>query len=244
MTSNPIELQSKSFGFGKLERREVMADFSGGSITSDAGLVLIAQLDKQYQITQRFASGFKDERDPKRVQHTLEDLIAQRVYGLVQGYPDLNDHEHLRFDPMFGLAVGKLESQHVRCAPLAGKSTLNRLEMASRRDLAQEQERYVKMTVDPKMLEQVFLDLFFVLCDNPPRRLFIDLDVTDDPVHGQQALAFFNRYYNSVCYAPLYIFAGGHLLAAKLRPSNVDPAAGALDELRRIIPHRSRNPRQ
>ena len=101
---------------------------------------------------------------------------------------------------------------------------------------AQEQERYVKLSADPKILEQVFLDLFFVLCDAPPRRLFIDLDVTDDPVHGQQAMAFFNGYYDSVCYAPLYIFCGGHLLAAKLRPSNVDPAAGTLDELKRIIP--------
>lgn len=118
----------------------------------------------------------------------------------------------LRFDPMFGLAIGKLESQHARCAPLAGKSTLNRLEMAICPDLAQEQERYVKVTADSKVLEQVFLDLFFVLCDSLPRQLFIDLDVTDDPVHGQQGLAFFNRYYDSVCYAPLYIFCGGHLL--------------------------------
>ncbi len=236
MTPTQTECQSKSFRFGKLEQRQVVADFSGGSITSDAGLVLIAQLDKQYQITQSFARGFKDERAQNRIQHTLEDLVAQRVYGLVQGYPDLNDHDQLRFDPMFGLAIGKLESQHARCAPLAGKSTLNRLEMALCPDLAQEQERYVKLTADAKVLEQVFLDLFFVLCDNPPRRLFIDLDVTDDPVHGQQAMAFFNRYYDSVCYAPLYIFCGGHLLAAKLRPSNVDPAAGALDELKRIIP--------
>lgn len=126
MSPTKIERQSKSFDFERLERRLVVADVSGGSITSDAGLVLVAQLDKQYQITQRFAQGFKDERDPKRVQHLLEDLIAQRVYGLVQGYPDLNDHDQLRFDRMFGLAVGKLESQHARCAPLAGKSTLNR----------------------------------------------------------------------------------------------------------------------
>lgn len=236
MTLTQTKCKIKSFGFGKLEQRQVVADFSGGSLSSNTGLVLMAQLDLQYQITQSFARGFKDERTQNRVQHTLEDLIAQRVYGLVQGYPDLNDHEQLRFDPMFGLAVGKLESQHARCAPLAGKSTLNRLEMSSCQDLSQEQERYVKITADPKVLEQVFLDLFFVLCDNPPRRLFIDLDVTDDPVHGQQALAFFNRYYDSVCYAPLYIFCGGHLLAAKLRPSNVDPAAGALDELKRIVP--------
>lgn len=198
MTPTQTECNSKSFGFDNLEQRQVVADFSGGSITSDAGLVLVSQLDKQYQITQRFASGFNDERDPKRVQHKLEDLIAQRVYGLVQGYPDLNDHDQLRFDPMFGLAIGKLKSQHARCAPLAGKSTLNRLEMAICPDLAQEQERYVKLTADAKVLEQVFLDLFFVLCDNPPRQIFIDLDVTDDPVHGQQAMAFFNRYYDSV----------------------------------------------
>ncbi len=121
MTPTQTECNSKSFGFDKLEQRQVVADFSGGSITSDAGLVPVSQLDKQYQITQRFASGFNDERDPKRVQHKLEDLIAQRVYGLVQGYPDLNDHDQLRFDPMFGLAIGKLESQHARARAASGQ---------------------------------------------------------------------------------------------------------------------------
>jgi hypothetical protein len=150
MTPTQTQCQLKSFGFGKLEQRQIVTDFSSGSITSDAGLVLIAQLDKQYQITQQFASGFKDERDPKRVQHTLSDLITQQVYGLVQGCPDLNNHDCLRFDPMFGMAVGKLESQHARCAPLAGKSTLNRLEIACCSDLAQEQERYVNLTSPDK----------------------------------------------------------------------------------------------
>lgn len=130
MLPTKIESQPGTYHFGQLGHRQVIADFSGGQITSDGGLVLIAQFDRYYRITERFARCFEDHRDPKRVQHSLNDLIAQRVYGLVQGYEDLNDHDCLRTDPMFGIAVGKLESQHPRCAPLAGKSTLNRLEQA------------------------------------------------------------------------------------------------------------------
>ena len=236
MVPTKIESQPRTYHFGQLGRRQIVADFSGGQITSDGGLFLIAQLDRHYRITRRFAQCFEDHRDPKRVQHSLDDLIAQRVYGLVQGYEDLNDHDCLRADPMFGIAVGKLESQHPRCAPLAGKSTLNRLEQAPSPKNISSQDRYLRVAVKPRAIEQLLIDLFFDLSGPAPRRIFIDMDVTDDSVHGQQEQAFFNGYYSHECYAPLLIFCGHHLLAAKLRPSNVDPAAGALEELQRIIP--------
>ncbi|MBV8885735.1 MAG: IS1380 family transposase [Chroococcidiopsidaceae cyanobacterium CP_BM_RX_35] len=236
MVPTKTESQPGTYQFGQVGHRQVVADFSGGRITSDAGLVLIAQLDQHYRITQRLAECFEDHRDPKRVQHSLEALIAQRVYGLVQGYEDLNDHDCLRSDLMFSIAVGKLESQHPRCAPLAGKSTLNRLEQApSSKDISS-QDRYLRVAVKLGAIDQLLIDLFFDLSGPPPKSIFIDMDVTDDPVHGQQEQAFFNGYYDHECYAPLLIFCGHHLLAGKLRPSNVDPAAGALEELQRIIP--------
>jgi hypothetical protein len=236
MVLTKTKSQPGTYQFGQIGRRQVTADFSGGQMTSDGGLVLIAQLDQHYRITQRLAQCFEDHRDIKRVQHSLSDLVAQRVYGLVQGYEDLNDHDCLRTDPMFGIAMGKLESQHPRCAALAGKSTLNRLEQAKNPKDFNSQDRYLRVAVKPRAIEQLLIDLCFDLSGKAPKSIFIDLDVTDDPVHGQQEQAFFNGYYEHECYAPLLIFCGHHLLAAKLRPSNVDPAAGALEELQRIIP--------
>jgi hypothetical protein len=165
----------------------------------------------------------------------LSELIAQRLYGLVQGYEDLNDHDELRHDPMFGIAVGKLESDHARCAPLAGKSTLNRLEQAMHVAGDLTEERYVKFSLNPKAIEQLLVELFIEQMGDAPKQIILDMDVTDDPVHGTQEQAFFNGYYAHKCYAPLLIFCGRHLLAAKLRASNVDPAAGALAELQRIV---------
>jgi hypothetical protein len=130
MTPIKTECSAETYQFGQLERRQVMADFSGGQITSDGGLILVAEIDRRYRISERVAECVVDQREQGRVQHELSDLVSQRLYGLVQGYEDLNDHEQLRHDPMFGIAVGKLESEHPRCAPLAGKSTLNRLEQA------------------------------------------------------------------------------------------------------------------
>ena len=237
MTPLKTECNPESYSFGKLDRRQVVVDFSGGHITNDGGLILIAQIDQQYQISDRLAACFDDQREPSRVQHSLEDLVSQRLYGLVQGYEDLNDHDQLRHDPMFGIAVGKLESEHERCAPLAGKSTLNRLEQAMHvpRDLAT--ERYIKYSFDPQQAEAQLVELAIEQIGEQPSQLIVDIDVTDDRTHGDQEQAFFNGYYAHECYAPLLIFCGRHLLAAKLRPSNVDPAAGALAELRRLVAH-------
>ena len=227
----------KPLGFGRLKGKVVEADFSGGAITSDAGLLLVQQVDRQFGITEKFARCFEDRRTAHRVEHSVEQMVAQRTYALVQGYEDLTDHEQLRHDPMFGIAVGKLESQHARCAPLAGKSTLNRLELGPPREGAKNgKDRYVKVVADLKAMEQVFVELFFALTEKPPCQLILDFDVTDDPTHGQQELSAFNGYYRCDCYAPLYIFCGHHLLGAKLRASDVDPAAGALEELQRLVP--------
>lgn len=145
------------------------------------------------------------------------------------------DHEQLRHDPMFGIAVGKLENPHPRCAPLAGKSTLNRLEQAMHVEGDLSQQRYVKFRVKPTEMESLLVQMFIEQHARAPKQIILDIDVSDDPVHGNQEQAFFNGYYDHECYAPLFIFCGRHLLAAKLRPSNVDPAAGALEELQRII---------
>ncbi len=236
-TSSPARQPKPLLDFGRLERRRIVSDFDGGHISPDGGLVLIKQLDEHYGVSAKIAECFTDNRDAAYVEYPLQTLISQRLYGLVQGYEDLNDHEHLRHDPMLGIAVGKLESHHSRCAPLAGKSTLNRLEKSYRRDGSDAvNPRYVKTEVDPVKLEAVFLDVFIAKTPTPPAVLILDMDVTDDTTYGNQEQSAYNPYYHSHCYAPLYIFCGRDLLAARLRPSNVDPADGALDELQRIIP--------
>jgi hypothetical protein len=236
MTPINTEYTAESYSFGQLHRRPVVANFSGPEITSDGGVILISQMDQHYRISERLAGCFTDQRDPSRVQHELKDLIAQRLYGLVQGYEDLNDHDQLRHDRMFAIAVGKLESEHSRCAPLAGKSTLNRLEQAMQIECDLSEQRYIKFSLKPEGIEHLLVETFIEQTPIPPKQIILDMDVSDDPVHGAQEQSFFNGYYDHECYAPLFIFCGRHLLAAKLRPSNVDPADGALDELQRIIP--------
>lgn len=192
MTPSKTECTANRYAFGELERRQVVADFSGGQITTDGGLILVAQVDEHCRISERLAECFSDQRDRTRVQHALSELIAQRLYGLVQGYEDLNDHDELRHDPMFGIAVGKLESDHARCAPLAGKSTLNRLEQAMHVAGDLTEERYVKFSLNPKAIEQLLVELFIEQMGDAPKQIILDMDVTDDPVHGTQEQAFFN----------------------------------------------------
>ncbi|MGA7934348.1 MAG: IS1380 family transposase [Kovacikia sp.] len=236
MTPIKTQCSAQTYSFGQLERRQVVADFSGGQITSDGGLILVAEIDRRYRVSERVAACFADQREQGRVQHALSDLVSQRLYGLVQGYEDLNEHEQLRHDPMFGIAVGKLASEQVRCAPLAGKSTLNRLEQAMHVETDLSEQRYVKFCLNPSQMESLLVELFLEQQGKAPKQIILDLDVSDEPVHGNQEQSFFNGYYDHECYAPLFIFCGRPLLAAKLRPSNVDPAEGAVAELQRIIP--------
>jgi hypothetical protein len=233
MLTNP---SAKAYSFGQLNSHRVEMSFSKEHMTSDAGLLLISEIDKLYKISEQLTACFRDYREPGRVEHQLNDLIAQRLYGIVQGYADLNDHEELRHDRLFGTAIGKLESSHARCAALAGKSTLNRLEQAIHVDLDLSQTRYIKFSVNPVAVEELFVKLFLEQTEKVPKRIILDMDVTDDEVHGTQEEAGFNGYYAHTCYTPLLIFCGRHLLAAKLRPGNIDPAGEALNQLKKIIP--------
>ncbi len=225
----------KQFKFSVEKSRPIVVNFQGGTVTSDAGLSLIAEIDRKLQITSQFAQCFQDYRQPNRIDHSIESLIKQRIYGLVMGYEDLNDHEELRHDPMFALAVLKTIGIEDEPTILAGKSTLNRLEHCPENSEQGADSRYHKIGHFPEKIESLFVNIFLQSYSKEPRQIILDLDVTDDLVHGNQEQVFFNTYYGGYCYAPLYIFCGKHLLAAKLRPSNVDPAFGALEELQRVI---------
>ena len=235
MTPSHTQYLTNQLNFGSLKGRKVIADFSGGIITSDAGIVLMAELDRKLKITSRFAECFRDYRDSSKVNYSVHKLLAQRVYGLVLGYEDVNDHDKLRYDPALAIALKKLNFIESNQKTLAGKSTINRLEYCPETIINQESSRYHKIEPNPQEIEKAFGEIFLADYKKPPREIILDMDVTDDQVHGNQEGAFFNPYYKGVCYAPLYIFCGHHLLVAKLRSSNVDPAEEALPEVKRII---------
>ena len=230
----------RSFYFQAVGKRAVVAHFDGGTITSDGGALLLGQLEARRHLIQQFAACFIDHRDPELIEHPLVDLIAQRVYGLVLGYEDLNDHDQLRADPLLATIIGKPDPtgqtrrrEVDRGKPLAGKSTLNRLELRS--DDPQQDGPYKKIAVAAQCVERFFVDLFLQAHHQPPTSLILDLDATDDPLHGQQEGRFFHGYYREYCYLPLYIFCGDFLLCARLREANQDQSAGALDEIKRIV---------
>ena len=226
----PTECNPEPMLFARLDRREVVADFGGGAMTSDAGALLLGATDRAIDLTQRFAACFSDGRAAERVVHDVPTLVGQRVFAIALGYEDVVDHDDLRRDPVLGAVLGRLEARRSTCAPLAGKSTLNRLEHAPA-----DGRRYHKIAHDPAAIERLFVDLFLDAHAKPPARITLDLDATDDPIHGRQEGRFFHGYYDCYCYLPLYIFCGDHLLAAKLRRSNIDASAGAVEEIARIV---------
>jgi hypothetical protein len=216
--------------FARLDRRDLVADFGGGAITSDAGALLLGATDKAINLVDRFAACFTDGRTADRVVHDVRTLVGQRVFGIALGYEDLNDHDDLRRDPVLGPVLGQLEARRTGCAPLAGKSTLNRLEHAP-----VDGDRYRKIAHDPDAIEHLFVDLFLDAHAKAPARITLDLDATDDPIHGRQEGRFFHGYYDGYCYLPLYVFCDDHLLAAKLRRSDIDASAGSVEEIARIV---------
>src|SRR6201990_795874 len=218
------------FGFARVEGRAVVAAFDGGKITSDAGVVLLGATDRAIRLVDRFAACFSDCRVRELVEHAVPTLVGQRVFGIALGYEDLVDHDELRHDPVMAVLAGKLAARRSDCAPLAGKSTLNRLELSR-----PEPTRYHKISHDPAAVEALFVDLFLEAHKRAPKQIILDLDATDDPLHGHQEGRFFHGYYDCYCYLPLYIFCGRHLLAARLRRSNIDGAAGAIEEVARIV---------
>ena len=204
---------------------------TAATVTSDAGALLLGATDRAIGLVGRFAACFADGRVQAQVEHTVEAMVAQRVFGIALGYsakPDrrLVDHDQLRHDPVLATLAGKLTARRKNCAPLAGKSTLNRLEHAP-----SEPARYHKIGHDGAAIERLFVDLFLEAHKTPPKEIILDLDATDDPLHGHQEGRFFHGYYDCYCYLPLYVFCGRHLLAAKLRRSNIDASAGAVDEV-------------
>ena len=221
------ECTQTSFEFESHFSRQVVARFDGGALTSDAGALLLRETDRRIRLIERLAACFDDHRDPLRVRHSVKEMVAQRVYGLALGYEDLNDHEELRQDPLLGLLSGQREPGQ---APLAGKSTLNRLELGG-----EQPSRYKKIHCRQEAVDQLLVDLFLEAQDQAPERIVLDLDVTDLPLHGQQEGRFFHGYYDEYCYLPLYIFAGEHLLCARLRTADQDAAAGSTEELKRIV---------
>ena len=234
------ECVQEEFEFHGINRREVKGEFSGGAITSDGGGLLLREVEQKYGIIRQFAQSFKDYRDPDLIEHTLFELVAQRVYGLALGYEDLNDHEDLRRDPLLATLVNKTDPtgqdrvrKRDKGKALAGKSTLNRLELTPAD--ANATSRYKKIVAQGEEIERFFVDVFLRLHPKVPTRIVLDLDATDDPLHGDQEGRFFHGYYREYCYLPLYIFCGEALLCAKLRESNVDAADGVTEELERIV---------
>jgi Transposase DDE domain group 1 len=226
----PTQCSRDLFGYEVVEGREVVAAFDGGDNTSEAGGLLLGATDRTIHLVGRFAACFVDHRARAQVEHTVAAMVAQRVFGIALGYEDLIDHDQLRHDPVLAILTGKLAAKRRDCAPLAGKSTLNRLEHAPI-----EPSRYHKIGHDDAAIEGLFVDLFLEAHKRPPKEIILDLDATHDPLHGDQEGRFFHGYYDCYCYLPLYVFCGRHLLAAKLRRANIDASAGAVAEIERIV---------
>jgi Transposase DDE domain group 1 len=226
----PTQCIAQQFEFEAVERRAVVAAFDGGHVSSDAGALLLAQADGALRLIERFTECFVDGRNPDLIEHSVKMLVGQRVLGLALGYEDLVDHDQLRHDPLLGAVLGKLAPRRRSdCAALAGKSTLNRLERTPH------SARYHKIAHRPQAIEALFVELFLDSVGRPPERIVLDLDCTDDPVHGEQEGRFFHGYYRNYCYLPLYIFCGKHVVVAKLRPANIDGAAGSVAEVERVV---------
>lgn len=234
------ECNQESLEFHPLNQRQVVGRFDGGTITSDAGGLLLREVEKRTGILARFAACFRDHRAAGQIEHTVRELVAQRVYGLALGYEDLNDHDELRRDPLLAVLAekpdptgGSRARRRDRGQALAGKSTLNRLELTAA--VVEEEERYKKIALQMEAADRLLVEIFLEAYAEPPTEIVLDLDATDDPLHGQQEGRFFHGYYGHYCYLPLYIFCGDHLLGARLRPSNLDASAGCVGEVARIV---------
>jgi hypothetical protein len=226
----PTQCNQDSFAFASVEGRRVEAAFDGGTITSDAGALLLGATDRAVRLMDRFAACFHDARRPELIEHEVTTLVGQRVMAIALGYEDLIDHDELRHDPVLAVVAGKLAARRSDCAALAGKSTLNRVELSRH-----EPTRYHRISHDGQAIEGLFVDLFVEAHKSPPKQIVLDLDATDDPLHGAQEGRFFHGFYDCYCYLPLYVFCGRHLLAAKLRRSNIDASAGSVEEMARIV---------
>jgi len=234
------ECTTEQMEFHQLGRRAVIGRFNGGKITSDAGGVLLREVEKRTEILKRLAGCFRDYRNEDRIEHSVESLLKQRVLGIALGYEDLNDHDSLRHDVVMGLLSEKQQPSGTdrlrekdQGKAIAGKSTLNRLELTPAD--ANEKSRYKKIVADGAAIDDLMVAVFIESYQSAPAEVVLDVDATDDPLHGNQEGRYFHGYYSEYCYLPLYIFSGEHLLCARLRQANEDPASGVLQELSRIV---------
>jgi hypothetical protein len=220
------ECNQSSFGFKACGRREIVARFDGGTISSDGGAFLLRQTDQRLNLLPRLAECFMDGRNQDQIKHSILEMLSQRIYGLALGYEDINDHEQLRGDPVFGILAGREDLDE----PLAGKSTLNRMELG-----VGAKDRYKKITFWKDAVDQLLVKVFIEAHEKAPVEIILDVDTTDLPLHGKQEGRFFHGYYDNYCYLPLYVFCGEHVLCARLREANHDASFGCLAELRRIV---------
>jgi hypothetical protein len=219
------ECKQEAFRFASHFSRRVEAGFTAGQVSTEGGALLLREVEGRINLLDRLAQCFSDGRNPELIGHPLREMLSQRIYGLALGYEDLNDHEQLRSDPLFGVLSGKRKLEE----PLAGKSTLNRLELVGRTG------RYHKISYSAEGIDRLLVDLYIESHPAPPVEIVLDLDATDIPLYGHQPERFFHGYYDTYCYLPLYIFAGDQLLCARLRPANQDAAAGSVQEAGRIV---------
>jgi hypothetical protein len=222
----PTDCNPEQLVFGIVQGREVVAAFDAGLVTSDAGALLLGATNRAIDLIDRFAKCFCDRRRPELIEHEVATLVGQRVFAIALGYEDLNDHDDLRHDPVFAVLAGKLSARREDRAPVAGKSTLNRLELSR-----PEPTRYHKIAYDGEAIEALAVELFLEAHERAPKQIILDLDATDDPLHGHQEGRFFHGYYDCYCYLPLYVFCGRHLLSPTLRPANIDASAGCVQML-------------
>jgi hypothetical protein len=220
------ECNQSSFGFADSGKREIVARFDGGTISTDGGALLLRQTDQHLNLLPRLAECFLDGRNQSMVEHSILEMLSQRIYGLALGYEDLNDHEQLRNDPVFGVLAGRSDLDR----PLAGKSTLNRMELG-----AGTGDRYKKITFWKAGIDELLVKIFLESPQQPPKQIVLDVDATDLPLHGKQEDRFFQGYYDGYCYLPLYIFCGEHVLCARLRAADHDAYFGSLPEIQRIV---------
>jgi len=220
------ECNQSSFGFEACGKREIVARFDGGAISSDGGAMLLRQTDRRLNLLPRLAECFLDGRNQNQVEHSVSEMLSQRIYGLALGYEDPNDHEELRNDPVFSILAGRAELER----PLAGKSTLNRLELSG-----DEADRYKKIKFLPEAMDELLVKIFIESHQQAPEQIILDVDTTDLPLHGGQEGRFFHGYYDCYCYLPLYIFCGDHVLCARLREANHDAAFGSRQEIERTV---------
>ncbi len=226
--------------FPELTAKAVTVNFEGGQVSSDGGGVLLARLDRSYGYLQRFAACFRDHRDPELIEHQLLEVLRQRTYAMALGYEDVNDHDRLRADPLLASLCGKedplgqdRERDQDKGKALAGKSTLNRLELTPAD--ASAASRYKKIVGDPEALEEYFIDEWVRSLAKDAHEVILDLDRTDDPLYGEQEGRFFHGYYEEYCYTPLYIFAGDWPVVAALHTAESEHLAEVVRLLGKIL---------